>query len=70
VTNDWSVVYIQSQMQISQAQHDELIQVLEDTVQYACDQWMISGETAWAIIECRAIAKQAEIAGLVTSDVA
>jgi len=57
-------------MQISQAQHDELIQVLEDTVQYACDQWMISGETAWAIIECRAIAKQAEIAGLVTSDVA
>ena len=70
MTNDWSVVYIQSQMQISQAQHDELIQVLEDTVQYACDQWMISGETAWAIIECRAIAKQAEIAGLVTSDVA
>ena len=57
-------------MQISQAQHDELIQVLDDTVQYACDQWMISGETAWAIIECRAIAKQAEIAGLVTSDVA
>ena len=57
-------------MQISQAQHDELVQVLEDTVQYACDQWLISGETAWAIIECRAIAKQAELAGLVTSDVA
>jgi hypothetical protein len=70
VTNDWSVVYIKSQMQISQAQHDELIQVLEDTVQYACDQWLISGESAWAIIECRAIAKQAELAGLVTSDVA
>jgi hypothetical protein len=57
-------------MQISQAQHDELVQVLEDTVQYACDQWMISGEAAWAIIECRAIAKQAELAGLVTADVA
>ena len=57
-------------MQISQAQHDELIQVLEDTVQYACDQWLISGEAAWAAIECRAIARQAELAGLVTSDVA
>jgi len=57
-------------MQISQDQHDELVQVLEDTVQYACDQWMISGEAAWTIIECRAIAKQAELAGLVTSDVA
>ena len=56
-------------MQISQAQHDELVQVLEDTVQYACDQWLISGETAWAIIECRAIANQAELAGLVTPDV-
>ena len=31
---------------------------------------MISGEAAWAIIECRAIAKQAELAGLVSSDVA
>ena len=70
MTNGGPAVYIQSQMQISQEQHDELIQVLEDTVQYACDQWMISGEAAWAIIECRAIAKQAEIAGLVTSDVA
>ena len=57
-------------MQISREQHDELIQIIEDTVQYACDQWMISGEAAWAIIECRAVAKQAELAGLVTSDLA
>jgi hypothetical protein len=57
-------------MTITREQHDELIAVLEDTVEYACDQWMISGETAWAIIECRAIAKQAELAGLVSSDVA
>lgn len=63
-------VYISNQMTISREQHDELIAVLEDTVEYACDQWMISGETAWAIIECRAIAKQAELAGLVSSDVA
>ena len=57
-------------MPISREQHDELIEVLEDTVAYACHQWMISGETAWKIIECYAIAKQAELAGLVTSDVA
>ena len=57
-------------MTITREQHDELIAVLEDTVEYASDQWMISGETAWAIIECRALAKQAEIAGQVTSDVA
>jgi hypothetical protein len=70
VTNDWSDVYISNQMTISREQLYELIAVLEDTVEYACDQWMISGETAWAIIECRAIARQAELAGLVTSDVA
>ena len=63
-------VYISFQMQISREQLTELTEVIEDTVEYACDQWMISGEKAWAILECLAIAKQAEIAGLVTSDVA
>lgn len=51
-------------MNITREQHDELIEVLEDTVQYACDQWMFSGEAAWAIIECYAKTKQAEIEGL------
>ena len=68
VPGDGLVVYIEHQMNITREQHDELIEVLEDTVEYACDQWMISGEAAWAIIECRAIAKQAELAGLVSSD--
>ena len=57
-------------MEISREQLNELTEIIEDTVEYGCDQWMISGEKAWAIIECLAIAKQAEIAGLVTSDVA
>jgi len=57
-------------MEMSREQLQELTEILEDTIEYACDQWMISGEAAWAIIECRAIAKQAEIAGLVSSDVA
>ena len=67
---DGPEVYISIQMQISREQLNELTEVIEDTVEYACDQWMISGEKAWAIIECLAIAKQAELAGLVTSDVA
>ncbi len=57
-------------MEISREQLQELTEVIEDTVEYACDQWMISGEKAWAVLECLAIAKQAEIAGVVTSDVA
>ena len=67
---DGPVVYISNQMQVSREQLQELTEVIEDTVEYACDQYTMSGEKAWAIIECLAIAKQAEIAGLVTSDVA
>ena len=63
-------VYISIQMNISREQLNELTEVIEDTVEYACDQYTMSGEKAWAIIECLAIAKQAEIAGLVSSDVA
>jgi len=57
-------------MQISREQLKELTEVIEDTVAYACDHECISGEMAWKVIECLAIAKQAELAGLVTSDVA
>ena len=67
---DGPEVYISIQMEISREQLNELTEVVEDTVEYACDQWMISGEKAWAVLECLAIAKQAEIAGLVTSDAA
>ena len=57
-------------MKISREQLQELTEVIEDTVEYACDQECISGEMAWKVIECLAVAKQAELAGLVTSDVA
>ena len=67
---DGPEVYISFQMEISREQLSELTEVVEDTVEYACDQYTMSGEKAWAIIECLAIAKQAEIAGVVTSDVA
>ena len=57
-------------MNITRDQLQEITEVLEDTVEYACDQYIVSGEKLWAIVECLAVAKQAEIAGLVTSDVA
>ena len=47
-------------MEISREQLQELTEVIEDTVEYACDKEMISGQKAWAIIECLAVAKQAE----------
>ena len=51
------------QMDISREQLDELTSVIEDTVEYACDQQMLSGELAWTVIECLAVAKLAELKG-------
>ena len=50
-------------MQISHEKLQELTEIIEDTVEYACDQWMLSGELAWTVLECLAQAKQAEIRG-------
>jgi len=63
-------VYISNQMQISREQLQELTEVIEDTIEYACDHHQLSGEMVWKLVECLAVAKQAEFAGLVTSDVA
>ncbi len=57
-------------MEISREQLQELTEVIEDTIQYSCDQWQISGEKAWTIVHCLSIAKLAELEGLVTSDAA
>lgn len=50
-------------MQISKTQLKELTEVIEDSVEYTCDQEMISGELAWSVIECLAAAKVAEMRG-------
>ena len=50
-------------MEISRGQLKEFTEVIEDTVEYFCDQHAQSGEKTWAIIECLAIAKQAELQG-------
>ena len=57
-------------MNISPDQLQELTEVIEDTVQYACDKDQISGELAWTVLECLAAAKLAELSGAITSDVA
>ena len=50
-------------MEISRPHLDEITQVIEDTVEYACDQNQLSGELVWTVIECLATAKLAELRG-------
>ena len=50
-------------MNISRPQLKELTEVIEDTVEYACDQNQLSGELVWTIVETLATAKLAELRG-------
>ena len=50
-------------MQISKGQLKEFTDVIEDTVEYFCDQETVSGELAWTVLECLATAKIAEMKG-------
>ena len=43
--------------------HQELTELIEDSVEYFCDNHMMSGELTWVIIECLAKAKQAQLKG-------
>ena len=52
-------------MQISREALTELTEVLEDTIEYACDKECISGELAWTVVESLATAKLAQLKGLV-----
>ena len=54
-------------MEISKAQLQDLTELVEDTIEYYCDQNMASGQLAWAVVECLAVAKQAELQGLVSA---
>ena len=55
-------------MNITYEQHDELIELIEDSIEFFCDQHMISGELSYTIVECYAHAKIAEMEGRVTPD--
>ena len=52
-------------MSLSRAQVQELRELLEDTLEYYCDENMVSGEVAWTVVECMAIAKLAQLQGAV-----
>ena len=43
--------------------HDELRELLEDSLEYFCDQNMVSGELAWIIVQTLAEAKLAQMKG-------
>ena len=52
-------------MEISREKEQELRELLEDTIEYFCDNNTVSGQVAWTITECLAIAKQAQLEGAV-----
>ena len=55
---------------MSKEQLQEITEIIEDTIEYACNQWMVSGEKVWTVAHCLSVAKLAEFEGLVTSDAA
>ena len=50
-------------MHITVEQLNELTEVVEDTIEYFCDQHMKSGQLAWIAVEALAQAKLAELNG-------
>lgn len=52
-------------MSVSRAQVRELRELLEDALEYYCDENLVSGEVAWTIVECMAVAKVAQLQGAV-----
>ena len=50
-------------MNITKTQLKEITELIEDSVEYTCDQEMLSGELVWTVVECLATAKLAEIKG-------
>ena len=60
-------------MNLSHENSTLIRETIEDAIEYVCTEAMnsgdpISGETVWTVIECLAVAKQAEFKGLITSD--
>ncbi len=46
--------------------HQDFRELMEDTIQYFCDEYMISGELAWILAESLATAKIAQLRGHVS----
>ena len=54
-------------MNITKEQLQELRDLIEDSVEYYCDEQMVSGELAWTVLECLSTAKIAEMNGLLAA---
>ena len=50
-------------MNITTEKHQQLIELIEDTMEYFCDEHMVSGEVAYTILECYSVAKLAQMRG-------
>jgi len=50
-------------MNITTEKHQQLIELIEDTVEYYCDENMVSGELVYTVLECYSIAKLAQLRG-------
>ena len=50
-------------MNISRELSTELRELIEDSLEYFCDENRLSGELAWTVVECLATAKLAEMRG-------
>ena len=47
---------------------DEIKEIIEDTIEYACDQYTLSGELVWTVVLCLATAKLEELQGNLAAD--
>ena len=56
-------MFLDNRMQLDREVLNELTEIIEDTIEYACDHHQLSGEMVWKVVECLAIAKQAELEG-------
>ena len=52
-----------AQFTVDRSKALELKELIEDTVEYFCDDNMVSGELAWIMVETLAEAKLAEMRG-------
>ena len=50
-------------MNITTEKHQQLIELIQDSVEFFCDENMVSGEVAYAILECYSVAKLAQMRG-------
>ena len=50
-------------MNITAEKHQQLIELIQDSVEFFCDENMVSGEVVYTVLECYSIAKLAQLRG-------